>query len=127
MIAMSGDMGIRTTTHKKGTGSVLKGLKRMLAGESFFLNHFTAGRDGGEVYLATTLPGDMMQYQLRGENLIVQGGSFVACEPAVEIDLGWQGFKAVLSKESLFWVHLRGTGKVVVSSFGMIYEVAGRR
>ncbi len=123
MIAMSGDMGIQTTTHKKGKGSLLKGLKRMLSGESFFLNHFTAGHNGGEVFLAATLPGDMMQYPLRGENLIVQGGSFVACEPTVEIDLGWQGFKAVLSKESLFWVHLKGTGKVVVNSFGMIYEV----
>lgn len=123
MIAMSGDMRIETTTHKKGKGSIMKGLKRMLAGESFFLNHFTAGASGGELYLATTLPGDMMQYELRGENLIVQGGSFVACEPAVDIDLGWQGFKAVLSKESLFWVHLKGTGKVLVSSFGMIYPI----
>ena len=123
MIAMSGDMQIETTTHQKGKGSIMKGLKRMLAGESFFLNHFTAGPSGGELYLATTLPGDMMQYELRGENLIVQGGSFVACEPAVDVGLGWQGFKAVLSKESLFWVHLKGTGKVVVSSFGMIYPI----
>lgn len=124
MIAMSGDMQITTTTHKKGgKGSVLKAMKRMLAGENFFLNHFTAGPQGGELYLASTLSGDMMQYPLQGENLIVQGGSFVACEPNVEIDLGWQGFKSLLSGEGMFWVNLRGSGKVVVNSFGAIYPV----
>lgn len=125
MIAMSGDMQITTTTHKKGgKGSVLKAMKRMLAGENFFLNHYTAGAQGGELYLATTLSGDMMQYPLQGENLIVQGGSFVACEPSVEIDLGWQGFKSLLSGEGVFWVHLKGSGKVIVNSFGAIYPVA---
>ena len=32
MIAMSGDMDITTTTHKKGSGSLLKSLKRMFGG-----------------------------------------------------------------------------------------------
>ena len=123
MVAMSGDMDISTTTHKKGKGSLLKSMKRLLAGESLFLNHFTAGGQGGEVWLATALAGDMMQYELQQENLIVQGGSYVACEPEIEIDLGWQGFKSFLSGESVFWVHLKGSGKVVVSSFGCIYPV----
>jgi uncharacterized protein (TIGR00266 family) len=125
MIAMSGDMQLSTTTHKRGgKGNPLKALKRMLAGESFFLNHYTAGPQGGEVYLSANLPGDMMQYALQGENLIVQGGSFVACENGVEIDLGWQGMKSVFSGESLFWLHLVGTGKVVANSFGAIYPMA---
>ena len=123
MIAMSGDMGIETTTHKKGSGGIGKALKRMLAGESFFLNHFTASDQGGEVWLATTLAGDMMEYQLDNENLIVQGGSYVASDPAIEIDLGWQGFKTLLSGESIFWVHLRGSGKVILNSFGAIYPI----
>jgi uncharacterized protein (TIGR00266 family) len=127
MIAMSGDMSIETTTHKKGSGGILKAAKRMLAGESFFLNHFTAGPDGGEVWLATTLAGDMMQYDLKGDTLVVQGGSYVASEPGVKIDLGWQGFKSLLSGESMFWLHLSGAGKVILNSFGAIYpvEVAG--
>jgi len=123
MIAMSGDMGIETTTHKKGKGGLLKAAKRLLAGESFFLNHFTAGSNGGEIWLAPTLQGDMMQYDLDAENLIVQSGSFVACEKGVEIDLGWQGFKSLLSGEGVFWLHLNGRGKVVLSSFGAIYPV----
>jgi uncharacterized protein (TIGR00266 family) len=123
MIAMSGDMSITTTTHKKGKGSILKAAKRLLSGESFFLNHYTAGSQGGQVWLSTTLPGDMMKYELKNESLIVQGSSFVAAPPEVEVDMGWQGFKSLLSGESIFWLHLKGTGKVILNSFGAIYPV----
>ncbi len=126
MIAMSGDMRIETTTHQKGKGGVLKAMKRVLSGESFCLSHYSGGAHGGDRWLATTLTGDMMTYELDNETLIVQGGSFVACEPGVEIDLGWQGMKTLLSGESLFWVHLRGSGKVVVNSFGEIFPIEVR-
>jgi uncharacterized protein (TIGR00266 family) len=123
MIAMSGNLGIQTTTQAKSGGGLLKGLGRMLAGESFFLNHFSAGSAGGELWVAATLAGDMLEYDLKGENLIVQGGSFVACEPSVAIDLGWQGLKTLFSGERMFWLHLKGTGKVLLSSFGAIYPI----
>ena len=124
MISMSGDMNITTTTLKKGKGGILKAMKRMLAGENFFINHYTPGSAGGEVLLATTLAGDMMTYELDNENLIVQGGSFVACEEQIDIDMNWQGFgKAFFSGESMFWVNLKGTGKVIINSFGAIYPV----
>lgn len=123
MIAMSGDMRVETTTHQKGKGSLLKAVKRLMARESVFLNHFTAGAQGGDLYLATALAGDMMVYELKNENLIVQGGSFVACEPSVSIDMGWQGFKSLFAKEGLFWLHLNGTGKIVINSFGAIYPI----
>ncbi len=123
MIAMSADMDVQTTTHKKGGGGVLRAAKRMLAGESFFLNHYTAGSAGGHLWLAATLAGDMTAIDLGQESLIVQSGSFVACEPGVDIDMGWQGFKSFLSGESVFWLNMTGPGKVVLSSFGAIYPV----
>ena len=123
MISMSGDMDIQTTTMKKGKGGILKAMKRMLAGESFFVNHYTPGHSGGEVLLSTALPGDMMTYELDNESLIVQGGSFVACEEQVDIDMSWQGFKSILADDSVFWLNLKGSGKCVVNSFGAIYPV----
>lgn len=44
MIAMSSGFTVETTTRQKGGGGggIVKGLKRMLAGENLFLNHFTA-------------------------------------------------------------------------------------
>ncbi len=122
MIAMSGDVALTTTTHKRGSGSVTKTVKRLFAGESLFLNHFESPRAGAEVWLGTSLPGDIRVMTLERESIIVQGGSFLACEKGVEIDLGWQGFRTLLSGESLFWVQLRGSGKALINSFGAIYE-----
>lgn len=124
MIAMDGDMAIETTTRQRGgKGGLLAAAKRMLSGESFFLNHFTAGANGGELFLATTLPGDMLHQRLTGNTLIVQSGSYVACSDGVNIELGWQGFKSLFSGESVFWLKLSGTGDVILSSFGAIYPI----
>lgn len=123
MIAMSGHLGVETTTHQKGKGGILKAVKRMFAGESFFMNHFSAGTEGGEVWLGATLAGDMMRHELDNQTLIVQSGSFVAADHGVGIETGWQGFKNFLSGESLFWLRLSGRGQVILGSFGAIYPV----
>ena len=60
MIAMDGNMKIETTTYKKGKGGILKALKRMFAGESFFLNHFTPEGGNGEIWLSPGLNGDLI-------------------------------------------------------------------
>lgn len=123
MIAMSNNLSIQTTTHKKDQRGIIKAIKRMVSGESFFLNHFTAGSAGGEVYLGTPLPGDMLTYELNGDKLIVQAGSYVASEQDVNIDFNWQGFKSLFSGESAFWLSASGRGKVVLNSFGAIYPI----
>ena len=125
MIAMSGSLQVETTTHQRGKSGVLKALKRMLTGESFFLNHFTAAQQPGEVILGTQLAGDMMRYDLQpGLNLVVQSGAYVANHPGVQLDMSWQGFgKALFSGESMFWIHCSGQGPVVLASFGAIYPI----
>ena len=123
MIAMSPDMNVTTSKYAKGgSGGFIKGIKRMFAGENFFMNQFTAGNNGGELYLCSDTMGDMITRRINGE-LIVQGGSFVACEDTIDVDASWQGFKSLFSGESTFWVKLTGDGQVVVNSFGAIYEV----
>ncbi len=123
MVAMDGQTKMETSTRDRGKGGLMKGLKRMLAGESFFMNHYTAPANGGRLMLATALPGDMMVKTLQNETILVQAGSFVAKEDSIEMDTSWQGFKNIFAKESMFWVKLSGTGKVVLSSFGAIYEI----
>ena len=123
MIAMSDHITVTTTTHKKQKGSIWKGIKRLFSGESFFVNHFSSPSKPGEIWLGTTLVGDMEVMDLNNETLIVQGGSFVACEEGVDVDLGYQGLKSLFSGEGLFWVHMKGTGKVIINSFGAIYPV----
>jgi len=125
MICMDGDIAITTSTHQRGGGGILKGLKRMLGGESFFMNHYQAGASGGEVVVAADLPGDMETIRIEpGHGLIVQAGSFVAAESGVDMDMSWQGFgKALFSGEAMFWLRMSGSGKVVLSSFGAIYPI----
>lgn len=123
MIAMSPTVSMTTTTYKKNSGGIFKGLKRVLSGESFFLNHYTAGSQPGTVWLGTTHAGDMMTKELNGEGIIIQGGSYVASSTDIEIDLSFQGFKSLISKESLFWLTAKGKGTVVFNSFGCIYPI----
>jgi uncharacterized protein (TIGR00266 family) len=123
MIAMSNDISITTTTHTRNSGGIMRGIRRMLSGESFFINHFTAGRNGGEIFLAPTLHGDMFVKELHGDKLIVQAGSYLASERNVDIDMNWQGLKSILSGESLFWLNLSGHGKVIINAYGVIYRI----
>jgi uncharacterized protein (TIGR00266 family) len=124
MVAMAHDLVMDTTTHKRGKGGVFKGLKRMLAGENLFLNHYKSYRDDSPLYLAPNLSGDIMHKQLNGsETLIVQGSSFLAHGPNVDMDMSWQGAKNLLSKEGLFWLKFTGQGDVLINAFGAIYPV----
>lgn len=123
MIAMSSSVQMKTSTHTKSSGGFIKGLKRMISGESFFLNHYSSGSANGTVWLGATHAGDMLVKELNGEGIIVQGGSYVASSPGIEINMNWQGFKSLLSKESLFWLAIKGKGTVIVNSFGAIYPI----
>jgi len=123
MIAMSGNMDITTTTHKKKSRGLLKAMKRKLAGESLFLNHFEPKNGAGEVFLGSSLAGDMLTLDLDNESLIVQNGSFMASSEGIEVDMGWQGFKSLLSGENAIWLNINGEGTVLLSSFGAIYPV----
>ncbi|MEO0949541.1 MAG: TIGR00266 family protein [Cyanobacteria bacterium J06641_5] len=127
MIAMSADLRVATTLRRGKGGGLLGGLKRLVAGESLFLSEFSAPPNGGEIYLAPKLLGDLVAYEFSGQPLIVQSGSYVACGSGVNIDVGFQGFKSIFSGESLFWLELSGQGTALINSFGGIYviDVAG--
>ena len=103
--------------------NVFGAIKRVLSGESFFLNHYTAPSEGGEVWLAPTLPGDMLVHELSGDKIIVQSGSYVASAEKIDVNFNWQGFKSFLSGESIFWLSISGQGTVLLNSFGVIYPV----
>lgn len=129
MIAMSTKITLETTSKSKGSsGGILQGLKRMFSGESFFLNHFTAHADDQYIILGPSLVGDITHHKLEHGTLVVQGKSWMASGPGVEIDTTFQGLgNAILSGEGMFWVKCSGEGDVFVNSFGSIYpiEVSG--
>ncbi len=126
MIAMSSGFTVETTTRKKGGsgGGIVKGLKRMLAGENLFLNHFTATQANQTLIIGPGLLGDIIHYPMSGGTLVVQGSSWLASATSIEIDATWQGIgKALFSGEGMFWVKCSGAGDLFLNSFGAVYPV----
>jgi uncharacterized protein (TIGR00266 family) len=108
----------------KVQGGLMRGLGRMLGGESLFVSEFTAQGRPGELYVSPGVPGDICHYRLEGRNgLMVQSSGFVAANPMVQIDTQFQGLKGFFSGESLFLIHLTGQGDLWFSSFGAIQEI----
>jgi len=122
MVAMSSNIGIET--HKAQKGGFFKSLKSaFLAGESFWMNSFTAKGSSGSIKLAPTLPGDITRIDLSQQTVYVQSTGFLASAPDIEIDTKFQGLKGFLSGESLFFLKLTGSGPLLISSYGGIREV----
>jgi uncharacterized protein (TIGR00266 family) len=118
MVSMSSSVSIET----KAEGGILKSLGRaVLGGESFFQNFFLASAQGGEVTLAPELPGDMMLIELKNSRLMLQAGSYVASENGVELTAK-VSVKAFMSTEGISMLEASGTGKLLVSSYGAIFE-----
>lgn len=123
MIAMSDNMDVSTTALTR-SGGFLKGLRRMIAGESFFLNEFKALSDNQELIIAPKLVGDVVHHTLAGGSLIVHGHGWMASSAGVDIDATWQGIgSAIFSGEGMFWVKCTGHGDILLNSYGGIYEV----
>jgi uncharacterized protein (TIGR00266 family) len=116
MVAMSPSVDISTSTQ----GGFMKGLRRSLGGESFFLNTFTAREPGSVVRVAPPLPGDIVTWQLADDVVYLQSGSYLASGPGVEVDSKWGGAKTFFSREGLVMLKCSGTGDLVVSSYGAI-------
>lgn len=105
-------------------GGLMKGLGRMLGGESLFISEFTAVNQSGELFISPGVPGDIQHYFLDGtKSLMIQSSGFVACSPTVTIDTKFQGFKGFFSGESLFLLKTTGTGDIWFSSYGAILEI----
>jgi len=118
MVSMSQGITIET----RAAGGFLKSLGRsMLGGESFFQNYFKAPAGGGEITVAPELPGDVFTYEMAGERLMVQSGSFLACETSIELNAKIS-LKALVAAEGFSMLEAAGTGKLLLSSYGAIHE-----
>lgn len=82
MTYQSEGIEMSTNTH----GGIMKGLGRMLAGESMFMANYTAKNDGATIAFASTVPGAIMPVDLSNitQGLIIQKGAFLCAENSVE-------------------------------------------
>ncbi|MFF2885722.1 TIGR00266 family protein [Paenibacillus sp. NPDC057967] len=121
MVSMSSTLELRGTTD----GGIMRGLGRMLSGESFFFQEVNAARGGGELTLAPKTLGDIEAVELDGTyTLLVQKDGFLAGTDGIEVSTKMQNLsRGLFSGEGFFVVEVRGWGTVFLSSFGAIHEV----
>ena len=119
MVATSPNVLIET----KAKGGILSSLKRVVGGESFFINTFTSKGVPGLIYIAPAPPGDLRHVQLAGNEMMIQSSSFVASSPGVNLDTKWGGAKTFFGGEGLFMLKASGNGDLIFGSFGAIHEV----
>ncbi len=120
MVGMSPGLELQTAAQ----GGFLKSLGRsLLGGESFFLNTYSAQKQGDSVALAPALPGDIAVIEMNGQELLVQSGSYLAASAGVQVDTKWSGAKTFFGGEGLIMLRVTGKGTLIVSSYGAIHPV----
>ena len=97
-------------------------LRRVIGGETFFVNHFTTER-GGSVWLAPTLAGQIVHRRLDGELLLLSTGAYLAHTGAVELKLKFGGLRAFLAKEGFFFLGVTGHGDLWFTSYGGVEAI----
>jgi uncharacterized protein (TIGR00266 family) len=113
----------------KLNGGFFKGLiRKVLGGESLFINFFTNNSNQSQgLVLTQNTPGDMLEYELQNEKLFLQPGAYIASESKVKLSVKWAGIHSFIAREGLFKLQVEGEGKVWIGAFGAILprEVEG--
>ena len=89
MYTQSGGMAYQTDGIEMKTnarGGIMKSIGRAFAGESMFMANYTAVKDGATVAFATTIPGNVVPFDLSKypNGLTFQKGSFLCAQDSVE-------------------------------------------
>ncbi len=93
MYSQSGGMiwqteGIEMKTNTKG--GLMKGLGRMLAGESLFMATYSATTDGAKIAFGSTVPGNIVPVDLTGTpGLIAQKKAFLCAQEGIDVSMAF--------------------------------------
>ena len=118
---MDNDITMKTTTN----GGIMKGIGRALAGESIFMNTYTAEKDDVEIAFASSFPGEILEFDLKeGEIIIAQKRAFLCAENTVDISMHFRkkigaGF---FGGEGFIMQKMTGPGKVFLEIDGSLVK-----
>lgn len=118
---MDNAMTMKTTTN----GGLMKGIGRAFAGESIFMNVYTAEEDGAEIAFSSSFPGQIIEFDLKeGETIIAQKRAFLCSENTVDISIQFRkklgaGF---FGGEGFIMQKITGPGKVYLEIDGSVVK-----
>lgn len=106
-------------------GGLMKGLGRMVSGESLFMTTYTARRGGGKVAFTPEAPGRVLPMALdSGKVMLCQRDAFMCAEESVDLSVHFhQRLGAGLfGGEGFFLQRVEGPGYVFFEIAGETYE-----
>lgn len=106
-------------------GGLMKGLGRMLTGESLFMATYTANTNNAEITLTSAMPGEIRALQLDGrKQYIAQKSSFLCAQQGVTLSTFVNKLKTGLfGGEGFLMQRLSGEGMVFLELDGSIVEI----
>jgi uncharacterized protein (TIGR00266 family) len=125
VIVEPGSMAWMDTTIKPKTemkGGLFAGITRKFAGESFFLNTYTAEGGSGAIGIAPGYSGDIVVRELNDETLYMERGAYLCHVGNIETSATWEGFAGTFA-EGMLGLRVSGTGLLFFGSYGDIQEV----
>lgn len=115
------DPNIEARTRKRERsllGSI--GLK-LIGGQSFWVNEYTAKGSSGEIGLVSAPVGDIEKLDIKpAQGFIIQKSAYIASSKDVELDVKWEGFTKGLFGQGLFMLKAKGNGSLFINTFGAI-------
>ncbi len=117
------DEQIKMETNLKG--GLMKGIGRMVSGESLLMATYTATAPNQEIVFASTFPGQILEFDLhKGEEWICQKSSFLVGEPSIHLNVEWtKKFSAGLfGGEGFILQRISGEGKVFLEAAGSVVK-----
>ncbi|MCD6498852.1 MAG: TIGR00266 family protein [Deltaproteobacteria bacterium] len=132
MVAMTHGMKIKTMFNGNSSGFFGKMwnffvaiFRKLLGGETMMINRYSPPTgQTGQIYVAPAMTGDIIQHKVvPGQDIIIQGTSFLASTGNVKVKLKWGGLRSLFGGEGLFLLRATGDGELWVNSYGAIYEI----
>lgn len=102
---------------------VIAFVRKVIGGETFFVNHFKSAQ-AGSVWVAPTMSGQISHRRLNpGEKLVLSSGAYLASVGDVDVKMKFGGLKSILAKEGAFMLEVSGNGDLWFTSYGGIQAI----
>lgn len=126
MVTSAGNMSWMTDGFKFETaaGGFMKGISRAFSGEGMFQNTYTATKDDQEIGFASSMPGEIIHIEMKGQVFIAQKTAYLASEKGVEFDtIFTKKFSAgLLGGEGFILQRFSGHGDLFLEADGSLVE-----
>lgn len=116
MSTMSEGLGVRTRL----LGGFFRAIiRKLFGGESAFVGEYSGP---GWLTISPSVPGRVIHRRLSGETVFLQGGSFLACTPGIDLGVKFGGLRSFFSGEGAFFLVCTGQGDLLFNAHGDIVE-----